>query len=181
MFIAPKVHYFTWNSVKFLVVGGAVSVDWKYRLMLEDNKNGPRTLWWDNEVLSPDDVAQITDKKVDVMLTHDCSNRTPWKTRLKVDANSYDHRRLIDEALRKARPELHFHGHMHERYDWMNLTADDHWTQTYGLERDDMWYSYGVLDLETLKFEFHPNTPDSIQEEAEEMEFLEANFGIEEE
>lgn len=182
IFIAPKVHYFQWNHKKFLVVGGAVSIDWQWRLNVEATRGKPRSLYWDNETLTDDDMAKITTQKVDIMLTHDCSNRTPWKTRLKVDADSHDHRRKIDEALRRARPEIHFHGHMHERYEWENLVADDHWTSTYGLERDGMWYSWGVLDLETDKFVWHPlNAEELAEEEADEKALAEFLGEIEKE
>lgn len=165
--LAPKVHEFTWAHKKFLVAGGAVSVDKDVRLRSEAGDNhiydqymikargrGPHTEWWPDEQLTEADTQFIEQRvgKVDYLLTHDCSNRTPFKGRLKPDFDSQIHRTRIDRVLAATNPELHFHGHMHTKYDWMNRTSGDHYCQTYGLDCNDNSFSWGTLDVETGRF-----------------------------
>jgi hypothetical protein len=149
--LSPTVNYWTWAGKKFLVVGGAVSIDRTDRVRREEK---PLTEWWPNEQLSDKDLARVGDGvHVDYLLTHDCSNDTPFKYRLKDDVDSTEHRRKIDEVIKRSRPDMHFHGHMHEKYDWVNMPySTDHQTQTYGLECNGMWYSWGILDTDTNVF-----------------------------
>lgn len=145
--IAPKVHYWNWEGKRCLMVGGAVSVDkpWRVKGMS----------WWPGESLKWDEVQQATKVgPVDYFFTHDCSNRTPWKDRLKPDLDSQMHRQQIDTVLGATTPKVHFHGHMHTRYDWVNLTGNDKWTQTYGLECDGDWDNMGILNIRTGEFQF---------------------------
>lgn len=143
--IAPKVHSWVWNGKRCLMVGGAVSIDKAWR------KEGES--WWAGEQLKD---WQVDTAKVytttEYLFTHDCSNRTPWRSRLKPDLDSQMHRQKIDEVLSAVQPKVHFHGHMHEKYDWMNMVGDDKWTQTYGLECDGMYASWGLLDIDTGEF-----------------------------
>jgi len=116
-------------------VGGAVSIDRQWRMSAE---KAPRTLYWPDEAISPKDVllaSQMgTDKPVDVLLSHECSNRTPWQYRLKNDAESQDNRLRMDTIIDRVKPHIHFHGHMHEKYDWVNHANMEQDVRTYGLE-----------------------------------------------
>lgn len=151
--LAPRTHFWKWDDKQMAAAGGAVSVDKGWRI-LEQGKN--RTLWWDNEELTDEHVEALPNQKVDYLFTHDCSNRTPFKARLKPDADSQIHRQRIDRVLDKLKPNLHFHGHMHEKYDWVNRVGADHWTQTYGLDRDGALWNHGVLDTQTDEFVWAP-------------------------
>ena len=145
--IAPKVHTWGWNGKKCLMVGGAVSIDKQWRKAGES--------WWANEVLTWDEVeAAKAVGPVDYLFTHDCSNRTPWRDRLKPDLDSMTHRQRIDDILKATTPKFHFHGHMHTKYDWQNLVGDDKWTQTYGLECDGDWNNMGIFNTDTGVFQF---------------------------
>ena len=156
--LSPKVHDFVWAGKQFVVAGGAVSIDKDYRLEYERAKG--KKIWSPNEQLKDSDVDKIKSTRfahgvpVDYLLTHDCSNATPWKTRLKPDTDSQIHRRRIDEVLQAIKPKFHFHGHMHEKYDWANRVGGEDWTQTYGLECNNYTYSWGVLDLKTDEFKW---------------------------
>ena len=158
LLIAPKVLDFTWGGKQFVVAGGAVSIDKDYRLEYERTKG--KKIWSPNEQLTDEDVNDILatrfahGQKVDYLLTHDCSDATPWKHRLKPDADSQIHRQRIDKVLKAVKPAVHFHGHMHEKYDWQNRVGDDVWTQTYGLECNRDIFSWGILDLETDEFKW---------------------------
>lgn len=168
--MSPKANSFKLFGKQFAVAGGAVSVDKDWRLAKErggtgmnefgwsqdfGKGTGPRTLWWPQEQLTDAEEEQVKKVgKVDILLTHDCSDRTPFHGRLKPDLDSMAHRQRIDRVLRAVQPEVHFHGHMHSKYDWMNLTGDDHWTQTYGLECDGDDDSWGIFDTDTMEFAF---------------------------
>lgn len=145
--LAPRVHYFGWEGKKMLMVAGAVSVDKMHRKM-------DGTEWWPQEAITDADMKKVNDSKVDFLFTHDCSNRTPFRGRLKPDLNSMANRQQIDRVLAKANAELHFHGHMHTRYVWENMVNDHHWTKTLGLDMDGTWDSWGILNLETGEFLF---------------------------
>jgi predicted phosphodiesterase len=149
--LAPRVHYWGWEGKKFLMVAGAVSVDKQFRR--------PGHSWWANEATTDEHVAKVNDVKVDYLFTHDCSNRTPFRGRMKPDLDSQYNRQQIDRVLAKARPEMHFHGHMHTRYVWENMVTDLDWTKTIGLDMDGTWDAWGILNIETGEFLFRNEFP----------------------
>jgi hypothetical protein len=57
---------------------------------------------------------------------------------------------------------------MHTKYDWMNFvgTRDGEavYTQTYGLECNSDFSSWGVLDLATDEFEFSGNVLSKLED-----------------
>lgn len=143
--LAPKVHSWTWAGKKFIGAGGAVSVDKAYRLQQERK---PRTLYWPNEQLTDEQVGEVKSLgHADYLITHDCSNYTPFGHRLKPDIDSHIHRQRIDEVLRSVQPSMHFHGHMHEKYDWQNTYVESA-PRTIGLEAFRDRNSFGILDVE---------------------------------
>lgn len=158
--IAPKTFHWSWEGKQFAAAGGAVSIDKEYRLHREKESGlGPNNLFWWDEQLLDTDVMAFPERKVDYLFTHDCSNATPFRNRIKPDMDSQIHRQRIDDVLRKCAPEIHFHGHMHTKYDWMNLTngiVGQHYVQTYGLECDGMFWNWGSLNLSTDEFVFAP-------------------------
>lgn len=165
-----KVNHFTLANKRFVVAGGAVSIDREWRLAKErggiwsnewgredlGHGTGSRTLWWPQEQLTDkEELAVISgaEQPVDYLLTHDASDSTPWKNRLKPDRDSQVHRARIDRIVKAVKPKMHFHGHFHEKYDWINEGYD--WSvQTYGLECNADWNSWGILDTETDEFAF---------------------------
>jgi Icc-related predicted phosphoesterase len=177
--LAPKVHDFRLANKQFVVAGGAVSIDKDSRLESErgvrdrwsgqvvKRGTGARTLWWPNEELTDDDVRKIeqTSPKADILLTHDCSNFTNFQHRLKPDPASERHRQRIDKVIKATEPKVHFHGHMHTKYEWENTLShgdsafrDEKWTgpvtKTYGLECDGDYNNWGILDTDTMEFAF---------------------------
>lgn len=192
--LAPKVHEFRLANLQFVVAGGAVSIDKDDRLERERgyggeggygprvSGTGPRTQWWPGEQLTPEDVQKLksmtfANPYVDILLTHDCSNFTPFYSRMKPDIDSQIHRERIDEVIKAVKPNFHFHGHMHNKFDWLNReshgmkyfgdeTVTDEWnghaTRTYGLEANPgaMWAGdnngdwWGIFDTDLMEFAF---------------------------
>lgn len=156
LLFSPKVHNWKWGNKRFYICGGAVSIDKQWRT--EGHS------WWPNETFSYNDLASVKKYQgppVDYLFTHDCSDHTPWKERLKPDLESQDNRRRIDIAIKTLRPKMHFHGHMHTKYDWINTKShglrdsafgldesewNGHSTHTYGLECDYENNSWLLLD-----------------------------------
>lgn len=159
IFLAPRVHYFKLNNARFLGVGGAVSIDKQYRLSSERK---PNTLWWPNEAISVADVDAVENRHIDVLISHECSNYTHFRGRMKSDPDSESNRQRLDEIIRRATPDVHFHGHMHTKYDWENYLVHGgaHSTQTYGLEcsPEDMYHGpvqdghWGIFNTDTFEW-----------------------------
>lgn len=163
LLFSPKVHNWKWGDKHYFICGGAVSIDKAWRK--------PGISWWENETFSEEDLSSVEKYKgpaIDYLFTHDCSDYTPWKTRLKPDPESVANRKRIDRAIAALRPRNHFHGHMHQSYDWLNTashgkfetafgTDDINWdgetvTHTFGLECDYDENSWGILDTERDRF-----------------------------
>lgn len=131
-----------------MAVGGAYSVDKMWRK--------PGESWWAGETLHDGQLKAIEQRygntpPVDILLTHDCPTNAPFKYRLKNDPDSQIHRQKMDKVGKILRPRLWFHGHMHERYDY-GFQHSAGLAQVTGLEMNGDFWSWVVLDLETLNF-----------------------------
>lgn len=188
--LIPKVHKWTWAGKAFVVAGGAVSIDKAWRLAQERGGDyndpmfgwsrgagkgtGHKTLWWPNEELTDQDVKKVQSMgwNADYLLTHDCSNHTQFNGRLKPDPDSERHRRRIDEVIAATNAKMHFHGHMHDKYDWVNTRSHGYYsnsafghehaprgTRTYGLRCNDLKDSFGILNVETNTFVWESDLP----------------------
>lgn len=163
--MVPRGCYWKWGNKYFMGVGGAVSIDKQWRT--------PGKSWWAGEQLTDDQaygiVKKMNDRRtngrpdVDYLFTHDCSDKTPFYGRLKPDLDSKIHRQRMDAVIEAVRPTIHFHGHMHTRYDWQNpISNGTHWVQTYGLECDGMYDNWGILNTETDDFTFRGAEPQQV-------------------
>lgn len=146
---APRIHQWEWFGKSFLSVAGAVSIDSDLRR--QDMQYGSPACWWPDEEITDAEVDTIPTRPVDYMFSHDCSNKTPLGN-IEPHRASQIHRQRIDQALYKATPGNHFHGHMHKRYEWDNLTGDDIYTQTYGLDCNGKVDSFGILNTSSDTF-----------------------------
>jgi hypothetical protein len=135
IFYTGKVSKWVWDGVVFKAVGGAYSIDKGWRT--------PGSSWWPQETLTPGELmlSEVMGP-ADVLLTHDCPTYAPFRHRLKNDPESHIHRQKIDEVVKHTEAVVHFHGHMHDCYDYENPYGG----KIYGLECNDdaMWdpYSY---------------------------------------
>lgn len=122
-----KVNKWVWDDVVFKAVGGAHSIDKEWRT--------PKKSWWYQETLKEYELeASCQLGQADVLLTHDCPTYAPFRHRLKNDPDSHIHRQGIDEVVKHTKAKVHFHGHMHDWYDYENPWGG----KIYGLECNDM-------------------------------------------
>lgn len=155
--LAPRIHRWYWGDGvqmrKFQGAAGAASIDKAMRLA--EMRNGRPASWWWQEMLTDEEVASVPAVPADYLITHDCSNATPWGFQLVPDPDSQIHRQKIDTILKKVQPKMHFHGHMHHKYEWMNRIDGDKWVETFGLDCNGTLNSWGVLDTVTNQFAFN--------------------------
>jgi hypothetical protein len=157
--LAPRIHRWRWEGKSFQIVAGAASIDKDIRLM--DEEAGGSRCWWPQEQITDAEIDSIPARETDYLFTHDCSNSTPWGFQLIPDFDSQIHRQRIDTVLRRLRPKAHFHGHMHHKYEWVNMLppegeGDYHPVHTYGLAHNDFRDTWGILNVETGDFRYQP-------------------------
>lgn len=156
LLISPKINFWKWGDKRYAITGGAVSIDKGYRI---EGKS-----WWRDEEFTDENLKSVLKyggPKIDYLFSHDCSDNTPWRSRLKPDLESQLNRQRIDKAINHLQPRLHFHGHMHTKYDWINTAShglrqtafgidESDWngasTHTYGLECNGDKDSWVILD-----------------------------------
>lgn len=108
---APRGHRWTWGGVRFGALGGAYSVDRRWRTKGVD--------YWKEETTTPADVARLGPAPLDVLACHDAPVRParfdplPRPSHRKVDEAS---RAQIAAAVAATTPSLVVHGHWHHRY-----------------------------------------------------------------
>lgn len=136
LFYAGKVNAWTWEGKRFASVGGAVSIDKKWRKLNES--------WWQQETLSSQEELDAQNLgKVDFLFTHDCPHIHPF-VGLKHDIESEIHRYTMTKVGRALQPEFWFHGHMH----WYKEYRFDHRngiTRVFGLDADSKASKYPTL------------------------------------
>lgn len=148
--LLPRTGVFEMGGMTFGVAAGAVSIDRSVRTLGID--------YFHEETLKDEEVEHFpTSYDIDVLLTHDCSNLTPWGFKMVPDPASIDHRQKIDRLIDKTAPEFQFHGHMHKKFDWQRPVRngeDLEWTQVYGLNCNGWADSHGIFDTEAREFYF---------------------------
>lgn len=118
----PRGFRFTWGGISFLILGGAASIDRKFRT---EGRN-----WWPEELLTDADIAKALSGGVaDVMLTHDSPHSAPNTVTDSVSGqlqamryfgkenvqSCRDHQKRLQQVTDAVVPRLIFHGHYHER------------------------------------------------------------------
>lgn len=119
LFYAMRGHRWTWDTVSFLALGGAYSVDkdpfpgWRGR------KEGES--WWPEETITDEEVELcVAGGRADVMLTHDCPYGVDIPTLRGTVKDRYPlsvaNRERVKTVVRAVRPQALFCGHYHERH-----------------------------------------------------------------
>lgn len=127
IFYTGKVNSWQWEDKKFAVVGGAYSIDRKWRKLNES--------WWPQELLTDSEVEQaVAIGKVDYMFSHDAPTAHPFRN-LKNILESELHRRQVNTAALALQPDVWFHGHYHDyaEYEFYHATGT---TKVFSLDAD---------------------------------------------
>lgn len=114
---APRGFRWTWGRAEFLALGGAYSVDRRFRA---------RNLsWWPEETISAEQAQRvIEDGRVDVLVSHDCPTGVDipgldhgggWIPAREL-AHAQQHREMLRLVVDVVRPAAIWHGHYHIRY-----------------------------------------------------------------
>lgn len=148
---APRGHAWTWDSVTFLAMGGAHSIDGPGGIW--GRARGPGNGWWPQETIKDDDVdhalqvIEDLEVPVDVMLSHDCPSG------VSIPGIEYGYplgdmnRQLLSRVVDAADPQLLICGHYHVRHSSLrkntrieilgaDMTPGDATTKTMLLETD---------------------------------------------
>lgn len=154
----PRGCSWTWDGVKFLSLGGGVSID-KY-----GRKVG--LTWFFDEEISEEEVDRACAVgKVDIMLTHDSPNNPVLQQFLenfgslegffgaagiRLEQESAANRERLDRVYAACQPKLVIHGHYHHRYSYNNADRD---VTIVGLENADRGreQSWMVLDTDVWR------------------------------
>lgn len=147
----PRGFRWTWLGKTWMGLGGAYSVDRKFRTPGRD--------WFPEEALTMTDVRHASEGgPVDVMITHDCPEGVDIPTLRKTaaegwpatDINSSENNRhalrLVCDAVT---PKLLFHGHYHECYRG-DLDGDGYRTDIQGLNCDGAFTAWENLWVGSL-------------------------------
>lgn len=142
----PHIHYawrghrWTWDSVRFIGLGGAYSVDKDWRLTQEEYHPGKygfkagdsEFLWFPEEEMSDEDMDTILedDSRVNVILAHDKPRGSNPKWNRKDYLECLPNQDRLQRACRVLRPSLFLHGHLHYFY------TDEMWYSHAGFTRD---------------------------------------------
>lgn len=156
--IRPRLHYtgrvaaWEWAGVRFAAVGGAVSIDRKWRQ--EEVKSGRKQIWWYQERLTADEIQQAKDLgHVDVLFSHDAPSDFPSQW-LKADLDSTANRQVMTEVGRALRPRRWFHGHYHTQLTYPFHHDDGTcWVSCLDCDGSSRDNAISVLDLEHIVHE----------------------------
>ncbi len=145
----PRGTRWSWHGKTWLGLGGA------YSILRRPQLRGVN--WWDGEQLGEDDVLRaVCGGPVDVMITHDCPDRTDILSRIpKLDMpvedrmSAQQHRETLGRVVDTVRPVLLFHGHYHVRYESQRPLPVYGHTRVVGLssDREETAGNWVVLDL----------------------------------
>ncbi|WP_062315987.1 MULTISPECIES: metallophosphoesterase family protein [Demequina] len=152
--LAPRGHRTVMGGRSFVWLGGAASVDRRWRRKAAPVRG---KTWWEQEVLTDADVAAVVaDGHADIMVAHDAPHGVPTieenmrRTRAAFAPEDlmYAHysRSAFTTAFEAVKPDVLLHGHFHFPVD-EPVDFDGFETRVFGLSKDGDPYSLGVLDL----------------------------------
>lgn len=168
----PRGYRWEWGGLTFLALGGAASIDRKFRVTGRS--------WWLEELITVEDILTAqSGGPVDVMFTHDSPSTAPNSVTddfhgqlgamkyFGVDsvAQCTDHRERLAEVTNVTTPRLLFHGHYHKQMTGIYIHRDEKNTvgQVFGLDEgaaklpyhtfvfDFVWAKERIEQLDALK------------------------------
>src|ERR1035437_4564727 len=135
LFYIPRGTKLEFDGIKFLICGGAVSVDKKTRINFIS--------WWKEEAITQADIDKCAEAgKVDVLLTHDLPLEVTVIDRHldpywgeEAARGTYQNRVAISEILKASGARLHLHGHLH--FSYSEVIKIPHPVKVIGLDKGD--------------------------------------------
>lgn len=113
----PRGYRWEWDGVRFLALGGAFSVDRRWRTLGDS--------WWAEEMITDADVEHaIAGGFTDVLVSHDCPTGV-WIPGLERGAHYFpadaiaqatEHRKQLRKVVDATQPVAVWHGHYHIPY-----------------------------------------------------------------
>lgn len=159
--LLPRGYRWEIDGHSFVSFGGAASINFT---SLKENVS-----WWKDEAITAEDVYRVArDGEADVMISHDAPLGIEAVEKLKrahVDdwepvelTYAYSSQKKMTYAVEAVRPKVLFHGHYHLGYQEDTLFIDSEGegfsTSVYGLDMNRHQKNIGILDCETLGFEW---------------------------
>lgn len=126
VFYQPRGSYITINNKNILFIGGAGSIDKKFRT--------PGYDWWPNETISINDVENLPEVNIDIVVSHTCPKEFKKDLTLNKsfkeffgEFNDPCEFLLSEFVLKKYNPKSwyfgHFHIHQKGKYENCNWTC----------------------------------------------------------
>lgn len=116
IFYSPTGNVFEINGTRIMTVGGAYSIDKKYRTFGVD--------WFPDEELTILDYNYCSDQgEVDILLTHDCPESIHIPNLLPIP-EAMKNREVLDNIYKEAKPKKLFHGHYHMKLESFDETMN---------------------------------------------------------
>lgn len=153
---APRAYRWAWSGIRFLALGGAFSIDRRYR-KLDSGRCG----WFEEETITPAQQERaIAGGPADVLLTHDAPEVGMPKVKLS-DIGRYapegvTNARRVQAVAEATKPKLLLHGHWHQ-FQQVPLPGQE--TEVIGLSMDGTDQSWLILDLPALEITHEPTSP----------------------
>lgn len=161
----PRNFQFMWGDRTVTALGGAYSVDQKWR--------APYISWWPEELITEDEILEAQRlPQTDILLTHDSPAGAPNPVTdspfrqvegiqmfgLCAIEQSNEHRAHLARAIPNLRPKIILHGHYHAygrgAYQPF-LPDDDHEIQVYSLDEGAARPRHHTVILDRLEVKTH--------------------------
>lgn len=140
IYYLPRTYTWDWDGSKWMSLGGAVSVDRKWREKWVD--------WFPEEQITQTEEMKAKNMgKIDVMITHEAPPNETLRQFLDSNGGKYmfpaedleesdNHSRRLGEIVDTIQPTHLYHGHYHRRYDDERTNANGSKTIVHGLDCD---------------------------------------------
>lgn len=159
--VLPRGYRWEIDGHSFVALGGAASIN--FTSLKKDIS------WWAEELITGGDLYRLAEHgEADVMITHEAplgiatletlkeTNKDEW---LPVELEyAYQSQQMMTYAVEIVRPKMFFHGHYHHGYIEETLFVDSlgggFATMVHGLDMNRNQKNIGILDCETLAWEW---------------------------
>jgi predicted phosphodiesterase len=153
----PRGYRWEWDGVRFLAMGGAYSVDRRWRQL--------GVSWWSEEVITEEEIERAqAGGETDIMISHDVPqgvqvpglNSSQWP-RLEI-LRAEEHREQLRKVTDVAKPREVWHGHYHICYDRkVDLGYGPVLVHGLSMDATDLALNMAVIELVPLDYGVQSN------------------------